>query len=298
MADAYTKLKKNQEKFLDNAYFSASSIITPKSEWLTIDITDKNIDLKIEKAKEMQVFNLVVEHNGTVIGSINALDLENYRSVMKEDIKYYKIPYSMTLFKLAEMMRKDSENVKRERSPLYFVYDTHDHEKVPIGLMTFWDLNRAPSYILTYPMLVYLEHLILLSIRDSHKEWEDHSNLLHQLDNPNKHVKSFVKGPRCYDYDALSRLGFRELTDFYRKDIHVSKNTKEIPDILIDSFLQSETFRNRVGHSIRLLIRDDDVYFKEDLDTICRIWNQGRKLFINFLGPKVKHSAPMMYSQP
>ena len=292
--DEVLKLRGLHEEFLNEKYFSAFSIITPKRDWLCVDKNESNIDLKIEKAKRKKIFNLVVKENERISGSINLKYLERRQWDKLEEIEKFSVLESMHLFDLVERMVKDSKKAKRELSPLYFVYPTEDRTKDPVGIVTFWDLNRAPSYILSYPILVYLEHTLLFKIRDSHKEWSKHTDLLNKLsenEDPYHYIKKFVKGPQ-YDYKVLSRWWLPQLVYFYKNDQHIERNHSEIPEELISSFIERGKFRNRLGHTVNLIIRDDK-HFNEDLNELNNIWNLGKKIFINFIDPKVRHSSPV-----
>ena len=288
------RLRDLHEKFTKSPYFSAFSIITPKYDWLCVDRRETDIDSLIKRAERKQIFNLVVKDGERILGSINLIDLrkERWSEIVKVDD--FSIPASLQLFELIDRMVNDSQYFERERSPLYFVYEKGNKSRGLVGILTFWDLNRAPAYILSYSILVYLEHTLLLKIRDSHNVWSEHVDLLTRIaeDDPDHYIKKFVRGPE-YNYRILSKWGLPELLTFYKSDSHVERDSTEISEDLLNSFTQPEGFRNRIGHPVKLMIRDDE-NFKDDLKKMRIIWDSGRKAFVNFVDPKVRHSAPFI----
>ncbi len=293
----FTTLSKIHEEFTRNNYFTVFSLMTPNLDWLWIDINNRKYDEKVEEAKKKDVFNLVVKDNGTTLGYINLEDLNDDINKKLEKVNKHIIPSSMPLYDLTAKMIKDAKNIERERSPLYFVTSPGADSRDPIGLVTFWDLNRAPSYIFSYSILVYLEQTLLFKIRDSHKSWENHDSVLSKVRsiNPNlryiEALEKFIRGPQ-YEYKALSKLGLPELLAFYMNDPHIVDMKEKITDDLVNYFKSSDGVRNRIGHPINLLVRDDDDNFLKDLSILNSIWDVGREAFIKFLDSKVRHSSP------
>ena len=289
-------LRKIHQEFTLNSYFTAFSLITPKSDWLWIDIKDRNIDDKVKEAKKKDIFNLVVKDDELTLGYFNVLDLNKDKKEKLEKVNEHIISSSLPLYELSAKMLNDAKTVKRERSPIYFVKSPEMDSGEPVGLVTFWDLNRAPSYICSYSILVYLEQTIFLKIRDSHKSWERHDDVLNKIKSAHpywskNHLSEFVNGPK-YDYEALSEFYLHELLAFYMNDTHIANKKEKITEDLVNYFDRPERVRNRIGHPINLLVRDDDDNFLRDLSILNDIWDVGREAFINFPDPKVRHSAP------
>ena len=188
--DRILDLKKIHEDFVKNDYFSAFSLMTPKQDWVSINKNESDIKAIITNAMEKKIFNVVVEEKGKAIGSINIKDLKNknwHNSI--KSVEEYQIDAFTELPELSEIMVKDSKQFSREDSPLYFVVNSKDIKKEPVGIMTFWDLNRAPSYIFSYIALVYLEHTLQLKIMESHQQYFDHSDLTNKVPKYIEHWK-------------------------------------------------------------------------------------------------------------
>jgi len=194
-------------------------------------------------------------------------------------------------------MLNDAKNVKRECSPIYFVKSPERNSGEPVGLVTFWDLNRAPSHRFSYSILVCLEQTLLFKIRDTHKSCENHDSVLNKIKATHPKLRyiedldEFIRGPK-YEYKALSKLGLPELLAFYMNDPHIVDMKEKITDDLVNYFKSSEGVRNRIGHPINLFVRDDDDNFLKDLSILNSIWDVGREAFIKFLDPKIRHSSP------
>ncbi|MEM0136373.1 MAG: hypothetical protein QXU18_14300 [Thermoplasmatales archaeon] len=296
--DEVSGLMNVHKKFIENPYFSAFSIMTPKDDWLCFDTKRSDIESLTEEAKRKQIFNLVVKEGEEILGSINLKDLkENEWRNKLVKVDKFLIPASKPLIDLVDQMIRDSENLERERSPLYFVQGRGNKSKYPVGILTFWDLNRAPAYILSYSILVFLEHSLLLKIRDSHDTWCDHADLIKQINRQDpqrniSYIKKFVNRPR-YNYRILSKWGLQELLIFFKYDPHIEGDSAEISEDLLNLFALEKDFRNRIGHPVKLIVTDDG-NFRCDLKKLQIIWKLGKKAFINFTDPKVRHSTPFL----
>ena len=295
--DNVCQLDRYHQRFMDDQYFTVFTMMTPSQDWLCIDLNGGNINDGLEKANKIGISNLVVKDGEITKGYINVHELEENQRTSdnwKDFIKPYKehlLKSSLTLLQTAKIMTKDSKGLKREKSPLYFVINPDSKQDEPIGLMTFWDLNRAPAYIYSYAIQTYLEHTILLAIRDSHKQWEDHSQVLQSIESDYiRALSNFLEGGD-YNYNALSKLGFPEMFEFYRKDPHTDKERIKFPEDLIEYISEPNDFRNRVGHPVRLLVEDNDK-FHDDIERLSVIWDIGREAFLKFINPKVRHSTP------
>lgn len=284
--------KEVHKKFLNDPYFSASFLMTPREEWLCVDKEKSNLDGQIKKAKGKKISNLVVKEGNNVVGSINLLDLENKEWREINESREYNIPDSMSIFELVNRMAKDCKNFTREKSPLYFVYRSNDTRKEPVGLITFWDLNRAPVYILSYISLLYLEQTLLLKIRASHKKWSDHSEILKKIAPYDKkgYIKKFLAGPE-YQYEILSKWGLNDLMCFYKNDPHVEKDSSSSLNDLVEQFSIDTDYRNRIAHTVKLLVNDNKK-FRDDIILLRSLLASGKQAFINFSDPKVRHSKP------
>ena len=293
--DAF-KLEEYHRDFLNNRYFQVFTIMTPRKDWLCIDLNTGDINESIKQAKEAEISNIVVMDGDITKGYINVnewnekkIAMDDWNQISKS-YKDHLLSHSLTLLETVKKMANDSIGLKRESSPLYFVFDYSSRQGEPIGIVTYWDLNRAPDYIFSFAIQTYLEHTILLAIRDSHKFWEDHSLVLQSIKGRREVLEKFLNGGK-YNYRALSNLGFSEMFEFYRKDPHIDKKKINFPDDKINYISVPNNYRNRVGHPVRLLVEDDDDFHK-DLERLSMIWEMGMDAFLKFVNPKVRHSSP------
>jgi len=98
MGSDFSALRKIHQEFTLNSYFTAFSLITPKSDWLWIDIKDRNIDEKVKEAKKRDIFNLVVENDQLTLGYFNVLDLNKDKKEKHEKVNEDIISSSIPLY--------------------------------------------------------------------------------------------------------------------------------------------------------------------------------------------------------
>jgi hypothetical protein len=289
--DYHVEIEKLNNDFMNNPYFSALSIMTPRDQWLFIQKSAHNASETSEEARRRGITNVVVTEGETVLGYIRHTDLEKKSMDKVKRIQGCKIPEGMKLFQLVEVMVKDSRAIDQDDAPLYFITRERNEREDIIGILTFWDLNRAPSYVLTYSILAAIEQTLLLKIRESHKEWRDHTETLRKIDTEElkrfDSIKKFVSGPE-YDFGKLDEWDLKGLWAFYKHDPHIiSKFDNSLEELI--KILISGT-RNRVGHPVKFMIRDDG-NFKDDLENLSKVWKDGKKFFSDFLNPKVRHKS-------
>lgn len=291
------QLEKVHQDFINDPYFTVFTILTPRRDWLCIDVNCGDIENRMKQAIKAEISNLVVTDGDITKGYLNVqewteekITLDNWKTSYKP-INEHSFQSSMSLLQTVKKMSNDSKGLKKAYSPLYFVFDSFAHDREPIGIVTYWDLNRAPAYIFSYAIQIYLEHTILLAIRDSHELWEDHSPVIGAM-NPKLRdgIKKFMKNGK-YNYDALSGWSFPEMLEFYKNDPHIDKEIIGFSNDAINSISISDNYRNRVGHPVRLMVEDDDC-FHEDLERLSVIWKMGKETFLKFTNPKVRHSSP------
>lgn len=306
--DSLNNLKGLHEEFLNSSYFSALSIMTPKKDWLCIHRDDKYLNETYFEAKKRSIFNLVVMDGHQVSGFINIKYIKKRNEEFTVDwnkmekVEEQAICETLSLFDLLKKMVGDAKKVKRRMSPLYFVLPSKGSTKEPIGVISFWDLNRAPTYILSYPILVYLEHTLIFKIRHSHKQWVEHVELLTQIGRHfgvDKHehnrFKKFLSAPE-YNHSILSKCGFPELVYFYENDPHIERDGDEVIKNLIGLFKKNrkgnKKFRNMIAHTVNLIV--DGQEFMENLEDLDKIWDYGKVAFSNFINPKLSYSTPII----
>lgn len=290
------QLEKVHQDFINDPYFTVFTIMTPRRDWLCIDVNGGDIENRMDQAIKAEISNLVVNDGDKTKGYLNVqewcdgkITLDNWKNSIKP-VNEHSFQSSMSLLDTVKIMVNDSKGLKRAYNHLYFVFGPLAHDKEPIGIVTYWDFNRAPAYIFSYAIQIYLEHTILLAIRDSHELWEDHSPLIQAMNqNLRDRIKKFVKNGK-YNYEALSEWGFPELLEFYKNDPHIDKEIIGFSNDAIKSISSSDNYRNRVGHPVRLLVEDNDRFHK-DLERLSVIWKMGQEAFLKFTNPKVRHSS-------
>ncbi len=291
--DYESKIRNLNGEFLNNPYFSAYSIMTPKKDWLTVHRFDNSPSNIASKAISRGLTNVVVCEDGDIKGFINAKDLKEGRwNTMKEGIENYMLKGGMLLPDLVDRMVMGSRNMERDQSPLYFVTQKENSVEDIVGILTFWDLNRAPSYVFFYSILVAIEQTLLLTIRKSHTEWCDHTETLGKIEDELRNTRSFppifqfAQGPE-YNFKKLDKWDLRALKAFYERDLHIREQDESFQQ-LID--ILTSNLRNRVGHPVKFIIKDDR-HFKDDLKTLSKILHYGKEFFVGFPNPKVRHES-------
>ena len=296
-------LRAIHKEFLESRYFSALSIITPKEDWLWISKDGAGIDKKYGEAKKRKIFNLVVIDGQRVSGFINVEYIRprdgKYEIEWEkmESVENYRVPEGSHLFDLLKRMVKDAKQIgeEREMSPIYFVVKSEGKSEEPIGIISFWDLNRAPAYILSYPILVYLEHTLIIKIEKSHSNWVSHKDLLEKISESysgrryraiRNRFKKFLEEP-MHDYQVLSEWGLPELAYFYENDPHMEMYKDSVTSDLIQLFTNESKLRNILAHTVNLIVDGND--FERDLENLEKIWNYGKTVFFNFIDPKVSY---------
>lgn len=289
--DFFNTKDRRHEKFLKDPYFSAFYLMTPREDWLCVDKESSDFEGSIKKAKAKHISNLVVKDKGNVVGSINLMDLKHKK--WNESNKF-SISDSMSIFDLVNTMAEDCKNFTREKSPLYFVYRHGDRSKEPVGLITFWDLNRAPVYILSYLSLLYVEQTILLKIRDSYDTCPDHSEILDKIAPCDKSgcIQKFVRDPK-HQYKKLDKWYLDDLLCLYKNDPHIAKDS--YLNDLAEKFSIIPKPRNKIAHTVKLLVNDNEK-FRDDILWLKDFLKSGKEAFIDFPDSKVSHSWSQMRS--
>lgn len=289
MTSETIEMEKITKNFIESEYFTVSSLVTQRDHWLSIDKNEKDVDSKLKEAKERNYFNLVVKENGYTVGFINTLDLKNSGFKNQKKLDHYLIQSDISLCALISKFVNNTIPKKRNRSPMYFVQNPGSDSNEPIGIVTYWDLNRAPAYIFSFAILVYLEHTLLSKIEETHKVWDNHDGVIERIKDERikELIRHFVKDGK-YNFRKLSKWGLPDLLTFYKEDNHITNQMKSITDKLIKFFYKNSP-RNRIAHPVNLLIRDN-IRFASDLKKLNNIWNFGKQAYLNFLGPKVSYS--------
>jgi hypothetical protein len=284
------RLGQHLQELTEEQAFEVFSIATHKEKWLCVDKNNKQSHSKNAKeAEDYDLFNLVVIDHNKISGYINREDLREgqWNKMVRWNERSLDAKTKLTEV-IGKLVRDSSGITRRERSPLYFVNSKLNGKSEPLGIITFWDLNRAPAYILSYACMIYLEHTLLNSIRDTHETLENHRSSADQFES--RDLRSFFRSSDL-SFKELSKKWFlRDLIEFCRKDKHVSPWCKEIDATLMECLdgEGKDSLRNQIAHPIRLLVRDDDTNFKDDLAKLQKLWTAGIEALRHFHNPKVR----------
>lgn len=92
MDSDFSSLRKIYNYFTMNDYFIVFSLITHESDWIGIDINDRNIK-KIKLEKEKHFFSLIMKDNGTTLGYLNILNLNDDKIKKLEKLNEHTLPF-------------------------------------------------------------------------------------------------------------------------------------------------------------------------------------------------------------
>lgn len=222
------QLGQQLQKLTEQPAFEVSSIATHKEKWICVDKNDKrSYSEKAKVAENCDIFNLVATDGNKILGYINRLDLNEGQldRIVRWNEKSLDAESKLTVV-IDEMVNDSSKIDERERSPLYFVNSKLNGKSEPLGIVTFWDLNRAPAYTLSYTCMIYLEHTLFNLIKERHETWEDHASLVEKC--TRREVKSFLRSPKPSIEKISKNWVLGDLIEFCKVDSHVSPWCKEI----------------------------------------------------------------------
>ena len=80
------RLEEYHRDFLNNRYFQVFTIMTPRKDWLCIDLNTGDINESIKQAKEAEISNIVVMDGDITKGYINVNEW-NEKKIAMDDWK-------------------------------------------------------------------------------------------------------------------------------------------------------------------------------------------------------------------
>ena len=271
------------DKFFEQPLFKAKHLMTPMKEVKKIQKGEKKLQEKIDEAKCHGFSNLVVKTGSRYIGQIPVRKLEKNNSWTDEvtDLTRYTVQDTYGIARLSEIFASHLEYPKNIKDPpIYFVLDKGGN---PLGIMTYWDLNRRSVYTYTYHILLSIEQALKDHIAKTHngKNNKDHDWISRVED---KNLKGLFESYRSSGWEAkwLKKWYFYQLCSFYYGDNCV-KSGVSLP-FKEDVLKRCEELRNKVMHPVNLILEGNS-----SSDWACRLiklsklWTEGKEA-VDYLG--------------
>jgi hypothetical protein len=91
----------------------------------------------------------------------------------------------------------------------------------------------------------------------------------------------------------LSEWYFPDFISLIRNDETIRRGSLPLSDELVYALegTGNDSFRNRVNHSNKLVVRDDDINFRPDLHKLCVVMTEGLPWINEFTNPKVSYTS-------
>ena len=274
------------DKFFEQPLFKAKHLKTPMKEVKTIQKGELKLQEKIDDAKCRGYSNLVVKTGSRYIGQIPVRKLEENNSWTEEvtELASYTVQDTDEITKLSEIFAShlaDQKNIKDP--PIYFVLGKDEH---PLGIMTYWDLNRRSVYTYTYHILLSVEQVLKDRIALTHngKNNKDHDWIVHVRDEQSRDRFELYK-LSGWESKRLKAWHFSQLCDFYIKDACVKSS--ESPPFKEDVLKACKELRNKVMHPVNLILEgNSNTDWVSRLIRLNKLWIEGRKAVYHPGNPK------------
>lgn len=154
------------KELLSNNFFRTRSLVTRwPDECISIEdrYEEKVPPKEIERAEAKKVTNLIVAKGGHPIGFV-PVHVAKRTVVLKETSvrkgEQFRVSANLRLVELTERLVK----LGTKQFPILFVVDQDD---MTIGILNYSDLNRKSVYLYSYTLLLFLEHWVKDSVRES-----------------------------------------------------------------------------------------------------------------------------------
>ena len=239
------------------------------------------------KAENMHISSVVVYEDNKPIGysvvgrwkdNVEGIDYTKFRD--KHNINSNS-SLSLIIQRFCELASK----CNKTNSPPIFLVNSKPEKKSglqsPIGLMTYWDVNRRSVYSYIYSVMVFIEQVLKEEIYNSHSD----SNISCLRDFVLMRDSSKKKPRELEDWEDglranISKLTFRELCDFRSVDIHVtSYSCACITEDILSSML---ALRNKIAHPVNLILDGGPARLKSQLETLRQICKEGREMVTKY----------------
>ncbi len=274
------------DKFFEQPLFKAKHLMTPMNEVKKIQKGEKKLQEKIDEAKCHGFSNLVVKTGSRYIGQIPVRKLEKNNSWTDEvtELTRYTVHDTDGILELSEIFAShlaDTKNIKDP--PIYFVLDKGKH---PLGIMTYWDLNRRSVYTYTYHILLSIEQALKDHIAKTHngKNKRDHDWIARMKDGQLKDRFELYK-LSGWEATRLKSWHFSQLCDFYYSD-NCFRSSVSLP-FKEDVLKRCEDLRNKVMHPVNLILEGNSSSdWACSLINLSKLWTEGKEAVDYFRNPK------------
>lgn len=274
---------------LESVPFQAQSLGTPRDNFVSIDMEATTNEVKdiVKDACNKHISSIVISENDIPIGysviprsDKNIKSYNPLRQYVKFKAKHY-LKYNDTL----EVIIKRFVDVhhssdKTTSPPIFLIINKNDDKDNPIGLMTYWDLNRRSVYTFIYTIFVYFEQAMKIEVYESHKNgYENCIRDFIQKRDANKN-KPRITYNRTDDLKYnISKLQFRELQTLLYDDHAFPNIQKKFPKDVICAIGEK---RNRIAHPVNLVIDNGPNEISKNLRTLKTICICGKKHVIAY----------------
>ena len=154
-------------------------------------------------------------------------------------------------------------------------------DNLPLGIMTYWDLNRRSVYTYIYSVFVFFEQMIKEEIYKIHGECDSNCvfDYISMNDKNRRHKRNPRLGVTHLKYN-ISLLNFRELSDFLRKQSHRKDQWKsKIPESVLDSIVH---VRNNIAHPVSLILEGGTTKLQHELSKLREICVAGKEVVMQY----------------
>lgn len=286
MSESYSESLKD---FFENNIFKAESMMTPIQSLVSIEknASKKEVEDRIAEAQEKHISSIVISEGKRPIGysviPSSTRRLKNYdprtRFVRFNEQNY--LSSGSTLGDIVSKFLEVASSIGKSISPpIFLVYDSLGGKDMPIGLMTYWDLNRRSVYSYLYAIFVYFEQSMKLEIYFSHSNdlYKCILEYIKTKDLRKRHPR--VIGPNASDLGSnISKLKFEELKELLY-DEHSSPDVKiTFPEEIIAALKDK---RNQLAHPVNLIIESGLADIRRRLETLYKICVNARDIVIKY----------------
>lgn len=290
------------EEFYRSKLFSAESLMTrwgPSILKIQENPSIEDKKLVIEEGKKRNISSVVVCKNMKPIGYsvLKYWKLDTNKPALIRFGPGHRLKPSGELQDIVLRFYKVSQNNDKTVSPpIFIVEDSEPHDedpRKPIGIMTYWDLNRRSVYSYFYSIFVFLEQSLKNDIYESHRD--GHSDCVKKyvqhIEKNRKRKRKFKGWDKELHYN-IARLSFSELLKFKRRNCH--RGNYGVTSIPIDILESMNKIRNKIAHPVNLVLDSGLSRTQQQLEYLKKLCTEGKKIVIETdTNPKnAIHSSP------